>query len=450
MPRLRVPAAVAGLTTRGRCLVTAGLACAAAAALLGQRDLVRVGVLLIALPLVCASVVARTRYRLSCTRELLPTRVAAGDPARVGIRLDNVSRLPTSVLLLEDQLPYSLGGRPRFVLDRLEAGGHRSVSYPIRSDVRGRFRIGPLSVRLTDPFGCCELIRAFSATSELVVTPAVWTLPNVRLGGEWGGGGETSSRAVASAGDNDVGTRTYRQGDDLRKVHWRSTARTGQLMVRQEQQNRLTRATVLLDTRATGHRGEGPGSSFEWAVSAAASIALHLVRRGYAVALAGNPLTAIAPASAADTSGQHSAGYSAHSTAEGVLLDLFATSVTGPDRSIETALAEVRSQGTGGAGLLVAVLGALDANLTDRLARLPRTSGGAIAVLLDTETWTTPDARTTNPTALHACQRVLTAAGWRVVTVRHGDSLPLLWPEAGIRAGAHPGRAAAPPGAVHR
>jgi uncharacterized protein (DUF58 family) len=78
---------------------------------------------------------------------------------------------------MEDALPYALGGRPRFVLDKIEPQGVREVSYPVSSDVRGRFRVGPLSVRLTDPFGLCELTRSFATTDELVVTPGRQPLP---------------------------------------------------------------------------------------------------------------------------------------------------------------------------------------------------------------------------------------------------------------------------------
>ncbi|HWG92742.1 MAG TPA: DUF58 domain-containing protein, partial [Mycobacteriales bacterium] len=240
-------AALSGLTVRGRCLLAAGAALVGCGALLGQRDLLRVGVFLLALPLVAVAVVARTRYRLACTRRLDPPRVEAGRASTVRIHLDNVSRLPSGVLLMEDQLPYALGGRPRFVLDRVEPQGARDVSYPARSEVRGRYRVGPLSVRLTDPFGLVELTRSFASTDELVVTPVVTPLPPVRLGGDWSGGGEAASRAVATAGSDDTATREYRYGDDLRRVHWRSTARVGELMVRREEQPFQNRATLLLD-----------------------------------------------------------------------------------------------------------------------------------------------------------------------------------------------------------
>jgi uncharacterized protein (DUF58 family) len=139
---------------------------------LGQRDLLRVGVFLLVLPLVAVAVVARTRYRLACTRRLDPARVEAGANATVRLHLENVSRLPSGVLLMEDALPYALGGRPRFVLDKVEPQGARDVSYPVRSDVRGRYPVGPLSVRMTDPFGLCELQRSFASSDDLVVTPS--------------------------------------------------------------------------------------------------------------------------------------------------------------------------------------------------------------------------------------------------------------------------------------
>ena len=91
------------------------------------------------------------------------------------MRLENVSRLPTGLLLAEDTVPYSLGTRPRFVLDRIERGGSRELSYPLRSDLRGKFAIGPLEVRVADAFGLVELGRSFASPSTLVVTPPVVT-----------------------------------------------------------------------------------------------------------------------------------------------------------------------------------------------------------------------------------------------------------------------------------
>ena len=92
-------------------------------------------------------------------------------PARVTLALTNEGRAPSGVLLLEDHVPYVLGTRPRFVLEGIGHGWHRDVTYQIRSDVRGRFDIGPVTVRVKDPFGLVELGRAFKTTVPLTVTP---------------------------------------------------------------------------------------------------------------------------------------------------------------------------------------------------------------------------------------------------------------------------------------
>ena len=277
--------ALAGLTTRGRSFLAAGIAAAICAYVLGQSDLLRVGLLLAVLPLVCATVLYRTRYRVAGSRRLSPARVPAGSEARVHLRMDNVSRLPTGLLMLQDRVPYVLGPRPRFVLDRVEAGGRREVSYRVRSDLRGRYPLGPLQLRLTDPFGMCELTRSFSTYDTLTVIPRVEALPPVRLTGEAKGYGDGRQRSLALAGEDDMIPRGYRYGDDLRRVHWRLTARYGELMVRREEQPQRSRCTVLLDTRGIAYDGAGPDSAFEWAVSGTASTLVHMLERGFSVRL---------------------------------------------------------------------------------------------------------------------------------------------------------------------
>jgi uncharacterized protein (DUF58 family) len=163
--------ALGTLTVRGRCVLAAGVATAISGLVLHERDLLRVATLLIALPLVAAAMAARTRLQLRFQRRLEPARVSAGERAQVVLRLENISRLPTGLLLVEDTVPYLLGGRPRIVLDRLRPKLPVEISYPVSGEVRGRYSIGPLTVRLMDPFGMCELPRSFSSVDTLVVTP---------------------------------------------------------------------------------------------------------------------------------------------------------------------------------------------------------------------------------------------------------------------------------------
>jgi uncharacterized protein (DUF58 family) len=414
--------ALRGLTTRGRSFLAAGVAVLVTAVSLATPDLMRIAVLLIALPLVSAWVVARTRYRLSSSRRLSSARTPAGQESAVTLRLDNISRLATGLLLVEDRVPYVLGSRPRFVLDRIEPRGHSEVTYLVRSDVRGRYQLGPLAIRLTDPFGMVELQRSFSARDTLVVTPVVYRLPPARLAGEWTGSGESRARSVASAGEDDAATREYHQGDDLRRVHWRSTARLGQLMVRREEQPWQSRCTILLDSRAIAHRGEGPASSFEWAVSAAASIGVHLVHSGYHVRLM------------TDTGGNVSSGGHENTGAgndfEGALLDALAVVETSANSSCQDAATALRRGG--GDGLLVVILGSLVPEEVRLFTRLRQGSTVAVAVLLDTATWATASMR--HPGYDYdGAAALLQASGWRVVKAHAGETIADVWPEAGRR-----------------
>ncbi|PYC87777.1 DUF58 domain-containing protein [Streptomyces tateyamensis] len=415
-----------GLTTRGRSFLAAGITALLCAYLLGQQALLRVGLLLGVLPLVAAFLLLRTRYRVASGRRLSPHRVPAGQEARVHLRVDNISRVPTGLLMLEDKVPYLLGPRPRFVLDRVEPRGFREVSYRVRSDLRGRYPLGPLQLRLTDPFGMCELTRAFNAADTLTVVPQIHPLPAIKLAGEWAGYGDSASRTVALAGDDDAVPREYRHGDDLRRVHWKSTAKYGELMVRREEQPLRSRATVLLDTREVGHRGSGPASSFEWAVTCAASVGGHLLERGYQTRLLTDTGVQVPQDAKSSTGGSVTESI-------GLLLDSLAVVQHSAGGGLGRAEEVLR---LGGEGLLVAVLGALDDEQTASLARLRRRAGAAVAFVLDTASWVglgqlLPGR--VDEAAEHQL-RLLREAGWTVLQARAGDSVAELWRRADVRA----------------
>jgi uncharacterized protein (DUF58 family) len=415
-----VRTALSGLTTRGRSFLAAGIAAAVCAYVLGQSDLLRVGLLLAVLPLVCATVLYRTRYRVAGSRRLSPARVPAGGEARVHLRMDNVSRLPTGLLMLQDQVPYVLGPRPRFVLDRVEAGGRREVSYRVRSDLRGRYPLGPLQLRLTDPFGLCELTRSFAAYDTLTVIPRVEPLPPVRLGGE-SSYGDGRQRSLALAGEDDVIPRGYRYGDDLRRVHWRSTARHGELMVRREEQPQRARCTVLLDTRAVAFRGAGPDSAFEWAVSGAASVLVHMLERGFSVRLLTDTGSSVP--------GEGSDGFAGASQeaadAAGLMMDTLAVIDHSDGDGLSRAYDVLRG---GGEGLLIAFVGDLDEQQAAVVARMRQRSGAAVAFLLDSDAWGREPGDVAGPLNEGEQRlRMLREAGWTAVAVPRGASLEEVW-----------------------
>ncbi len=139
--------ALAGLTVRGRAFVAAGVTAVVCAVLLGQPALTRVGVLVLALPLVTALVLGRSRYRLALVRTVSPSLVTAGQQAQVTLSLSKREAAPPAGCCSSRTMPYVLGTRPRFVLEGIGFGWHRQVGYQVRSDVRGRFRVRPMSVQ---------------------------------------------------------------------------------------------------------------------------------------------------------------------------------------------------------------------------------------------------------------------------------------------------------------
>ena len=359
---------LSGLTTRGTSFLAAGVAATLAGILLTEKSLLCVGVALMGLPVFSLIAARRARYRLSCSRLISPPRVPAGSTAHVTLRLHNISKMPTGLLLAEDAIPYALGPRPRYVLDNIERRGIRNLSYSLRSDLRGKFEVGPLQLRVADSFGLVEINRSFSSRTPFVVTPRVYPLARTMISRAWAGEGDGRSRLTATAGEDDVIPRPYRDGDDLRRVHWRSTARYGELMVRREEQRWRNRATVLLDTRGAAHMGSGPSSSFETAVSAAASVGVHLAQEG----LIGKVVN------------EQGVNLGMGMTFEDELLESLAVIKPSRGQDLSGGLKVLRAAGP---GVIIAVLGRLSLAMAEQLAACRSEGSQGIAILLAVGTW---------------------------------------------------------------
>lgn len=418
------------LTARGWIFLTLGLVISLGSALGGRTEIMRIGVALIALCVLSLIVVERTRHRLACARGLTPHRVTMGTEAASLLRLTNMSRFPSGVLLVEDSVPPQLGLDTRFVLDRLEGNGRRDVTVNISPNQRGRFVLGPVAVRLVDPFGLCSSTRRFTATDTLTVTPVVAALPALPLGGDWIGRGDHRARAVAAAGEDDVVPRDYRTGDELRRVHWLASAQAGELMVRREEQPWRTQATIIIDCRRTAHRGSGEiganASSFEVLVSAAASIGVHFMRRGYAVHLV-------------DHNGSNLIGRQgdvATGEGEGLLLDALAVLDTQDGRTLTLASPTRRRQV--GSGLLIALLGELTLPAAQEFAALRTGTSTGLAIVANTASWHQLKDSTFNPHTAHDTAALLVASGWRATLAARGDDVSNVWrslAQSGLAAG---------------
>ncbi len=397
---------MASLTSRGRTLVSAGVTAAVAGLLLGQVALTGVGVLLLALVLFARVTVARSRGATT-VREVAPRRVPAGQAARVDLHLTGAAS--AGALLVEDRLPWSLGTRPRFVLPGGRRAWTATLDYTVRSDVRGRFCLGPVEIRAVDPFGLACRSEVLRETSDLIVTPRVVPLPPTGRAGVWTGAGDNRPRAFASGSAEDVTVRDYRPGDPLRRVHWRTSARTGELMVRREEQPWQSRATVLVDNRASAHRGQGADSSLETAISLAASIAAHLSSRGFVVRLA----TADGPPT----------GEAWHDRTTPIDSDrlLEELAVLEPTRRLTLATDWLNDHARH--GLLVAVLGDVTGD-DAALHRLLLHARPACALVLDVARWGGAVSGTDTAAALRT-------SGWRAANVTPGAPFGPVWQSLG-------------------
>jgi uncharacterized protein (DUF58 family) len=403
------------LTRRGHTLLWSGIGITAVSLLFGQRDFVRVGIFLVVLPLACLIILSRTRFRLAVSRSLSKNRIPVGTTTTTSLRLHNLSRISSGLLLVEDALPWELGRPQRLVVDRLGGDQWRTISTTVHGTARGRYTVGPASLTLVDPFGLCQTTRRFTTTDVLTVVPVTVPLPSAPPHGDWSGIGESRTRTISSHGQDDVIPREYRIGDDLRRVHWKSTARSGELMVRREERPWRNRVTVLVDNRSGVHRGEGISSSFEWAVTAAASIGVHLLQSGFGVRLVGaNGAPLMANSSSVETfSGSDSVA---------ALLDACATVKDDVDPTELTGAHPAAFSD----GVVVAILGDLttqDAELITSL-RLPR--GLGVALLLDTSSWSgrsqlPADPHVTSTSALFKFN------GWRTAICERETSLIEVW-----------------------
>lgn len=402
----------AGLTTRGRCLLAAAAATAVCAVVLDERDLLRVAVFVGALPLLALAVTAGARVSLAAHRAVLPARVPVGAPAQVKLELSTRARVPGAELRLTEALPAALGEPPRFAVAALPRHGSTTLRYPLAPQRRGSHLLGPLVAQVADPFGLARFDRELAGSTRLLVVPPVVKLRGLPSGIERGGGRQGSGRMRSGRGEDDAIVRPFRDGDDMRRVHWRSTARRRELMVRVEERPWHGGVTVLLDRRALAHRGGEPAGSLEWTVSLAASICVHLLSHGQRIRLVTEDGAELASGADRDA-----------------VLDALATVPASPGR-------EVRAGGLDGSGALVALLGAGGPGGPQQL--LAARCGGVkgYAVVVDVGAWAgpgedaAPDARTT--------AAAFADAGWRVSVGRPPMPFSEVWAELSGAAGVSP------------
>ncbi len=260
------------LTNAGKTFLVVGIIAVVAGIAGGYVTLLALGLAFLAAVIIGRIWILR-RPRVEASRVVLPERTRVGRAARSNLTISNSGRRRTSGGLAlerfgESQLPIEVPS--------LEPGESVIIETDLPTDERGVFRVGPLDVTRADPFGLVRSGDPDEEITNLYVHPQIHQLEPFPSGIARDLEGPEIGKAL-EGGVTFHTLRDYVHGDDLRQVHWRSSARSGKLMVRHNVDTHQPRSLVVLDNRATSHSAE----SFEDAVRAAASIIAASMSRGF-------------------------------------------------------------------------------------------------------------------------------------------------------------------------
>jgi len=374
------------LTRQGWLLSGLAVALLVVGRILGTLELMLLGATIGALVLITVAFIALSRLRISVDRELHPPRVHAGSPSRVDLRVENQGTRRSPVLGLRDAVSGTRGAN--LLVGPLDPGGVVRAAYRLPTEKRGILEIGPLTVTMADPFGLTEVTMDASGVSELTVYPHVDDIvPIPQTTGNDPMSGAEHPNALGRSGEDFYALRPYVVGDDLRRVHWPSTARHDELMVRQDELPWQGRASVLVDVRAATNTE----ASLELVISAAASIVTASAKRQDLVRLI-------------TTDGNDSGFAAGHAHIESIMEHL-ASIEASHDAAFRRVLDRAARSSTGGA--LIAIVAEIPQLELETIAKLRNRFGSVTIVRFTPSSW---DARSTEP-APAATNRVLPITG---------------------------------------
>jgi len=248
----------------------------------GEELLLAVGAFLLLAVFAAVLIVRRGAPLVVFHRRIAPLQVHDGERAIVEVTLSSARRLSQAVV---EDVVHGLGAA-RFVADQVHEGMPVVGRYEILCRPRGVYHVGPASVIVRDPFALAESGAVAGRADRLVVYPAVDDLDGLPIVRGQDPTVNTARANFTPAGGEDFFTlREYQQGDDLRRVHWPSSAKRGELMIRQLEMPWQSRALVVLDPRREQYASP---DAFEHAVRGAAAVVRHLYRAGFSPSLWAN------------------------------------------------------------------------------------------------------------------------------------------------------------------
>jgi uncharacterized protein (DUF58 family) len=354
------------LTRKGWAALAAAGAFVVGGRSLGAPELYVLGAVVGVLVVAAVVYLRSSPLSIEVVRELHPPRVHAGTPSRIDLRVRNRGRRRSPVLQLRDAVSGTRGAN--LLVPPLPPSGEARAAYRLPTERRGILTVGPLDVMLTDPFGLASVAMQASGVSELTVYPHVDDIrPVPQTSGNDPMAGAEHPNALGRNGEDFYALRQYVVGDDLRRVHWPSTARHDELMVRQDELPWQGRATVLADVRASANTVE----SLELTISAAASLVTAGAKRQDLVRLVA-------------TDGSDSGFAAGHAHVEAILEHLASVEACN-DVNFRRVIDHVaRSTGGGALVVVVALMGASD---LERVLRLGNRFGSLMLVQFEPSSW---------------------------------------------------------------
>ncbi len=326
----------------------------------GERELLVLGLFFAGATLGGVFFVRSVAPRLSIERRVSPAQVHEGDRAIVEVIIR--AHRPVRNLAIEDEVGGL--GAARFAAAAVDPDVPLTARYEVLARPRGIYRVGPAEAVVNDPLGLAEARAAIGRADRLLVYPAVEDLDGYPVVRGHDPNVQTAKPAYHQLGGEDFFTlREYRPGDDLRRVHWPSTAKRDELLIRQLEVPWQSRALVVLDHRARAFRNP---EAFEHAVRGAASALRHLYRAGFSPALW--TLDGAAPARSRDM--------------YGAAMEKLATVALVSDVDLHSMVVRMRRRAAGG-GALVMVTGTPDEDDLAAFRSLTRDFNRTVVLAVD-------------------------------------------------------------------
>ncbi|MDD5729600.1 MAG: DUF58 domain-containing protein [Candidatus Omnitrophica bacterium] len=222
---------------------------------------------------------------LKISRTNIP-KIQEDESVEINIKIANKGMIPLLNLVVEDSAPCAQAGeRKKYILvDYLGISGEKELKYSCFCPLRGLYGLGPVKVYFFDPFGLIFLRKTFAARSELYVYPRTFKVtrfPELTKGNAPWFGIETSR--VSGDEDEFFGVREYKSGDPIKKIHWISSARKNELIVKEYQRQSFFKATIVFNLDKENNLGEGKNSVCEYIIKIVASVSKYLINMGVSV-----------------------------------------------------------------------------------------------------------------------------------------------------------------------